>query len=54
MAKKKKFLNSEKIRSKKEKLKEKKINPFEYKITKAKRDTLNTKVRKHQISRPGM
>ena len=47
----KKKINSEKIRSKK--LKQKAVNPFEFKVSKAKRDTLNTKVRKHQISKPG-
>lgn len=51
MVKKKSKLNSEKIRTKK--LKEKKVNPFELKVIKSKRDTLNTKIRKHQISKPG-
>ena len=53
MAKKKKF-NSDKIRQKREAGKNSKpVNPFEYKVTKAKRVTLNTKLQKSQISRPG-
>ena len=53
MAKKKKF-NSDKIRQKRDAGKSSKpVNPFEYKVTKAKRVTLNTKLQKAQISRPG-
>ena len=54
MAKKRKF-NSDQIRQKRENGKKsaKPVNPFEYKVTKAKRVTLNTKLQKAQISRPG-
>jgi len=54
MAKKNRKFNSDQIRQRRDAKKTTKaVNPFEYKITKAKRVTLNTKVQKAQISRPG-
>merc|ERR1712136_30090 len=47
----KKKKNTDKIRNKEKKVKP--TNPFEYKVVKTKFETLNTKIRKHQKSKPG-